>query len=286
MLCRSTFAASTLALVLCAACQTDALPEEATADVNAEQGERTAAPEEATVPELGKLRVDTLVEEAFALEGLSAEQRAELDRVQGVIEGGHPEKKAAFAAFRSALSDAVRTGTLDREAMDRHVEALVGHSTTMVERKVEAMRDVHALLTPVQRTALLARVAEAKSSGCSDKKSGDKKRGKFYSLVFDLDLTDAQRAELEAAKTELKSSRPSAEAKKEARRTRTAALVAAFNSNAFDAKTLAAESKRPAHMRKKLQRKLAFAEKAIQALTPEQRAALADALNAPRPSDS
>jgi Spy/CpxP family protein refolding chaperone len=178
---------------------------------------------------------------------LTADQR---DAVEA-IRGKGPEGKRAGATgdrrgFHEALVSALRTGTLDRAALEAFADQRGGAGKRAGEGPGANLVALHGILTPEQR-ATLVDLARARSGGldarvAKGERGHGPRDGSFVSeITRGIDLTDAQRARVAALVEDAAKNRPAAadlEAKRLERRERHEAMLRAFASDSFDAATL------------------------------------------------
>ncbi len=198
-----------------------------------------------------------------ALEGLSlsAEQRQQIGTL---LKGLRGELRAADKArheFVAAIAQAIVAGKLDR----RLVEPIMDRLAKAVERAkpaiIRAVNQLHALLQPAQRMALIDAIAERR-----EQRQGEAKKA----LVEALDLTFGQkRALYRGAKDKLSDQKDQFDDLRE----QLSAAADAFQQDDFDARKLTVIKK--LRTEPWLEASLTFVQIAIPELTPAQRRTLA-----------
>ena len=163
--------------------------------------------------------------------------------------GGH-DKPAAFAA----LAEGVRAGRVDEAAVLAEVEDREGPPAEMLDSAAAVLQTLHATLTPAQRQELVSLAAppadaerERGPRGAEGKprtgERGEHARGAAGHLLRGVDLTDEQRAKVDAAFAALEPSdaeREATKAERAAHRAETEARLRAFAADRFDAKAFVA----------------------------------------------
>jgi Spy/CpxP family protein refolding chaperone len=218
-----------------------ALEEGAPAAPDAAEAHEAGEPKARHHKRKGHHGPDKLLRAALKELDLSAEQRATIEGSletlrQGFDRGDHAEHK-------KALADAVRSGSVDPEALSPAGD----HEAKMKEGRaklVAALDQLHATLTPEQRTQLV----EALQSRMEDHGGPAKKRKRGFEhemgkaspahfVLRGIDVSDEQRAKIDAALTAKGLDQPPA-GKREgfaAMKEKKAAMLEAFASDSFDA---------------------------------------------------
>lgn len=231
---------------------------------------------------------------------LSEAQKAQVEEIFEAMKPSEAERaafKASHDTGRKALASAVRAGSLDEAALGAARE---GEPKPDKRAKMVASLDqLHSVLTPEQRaelvtslkTKLAARGDKAEGHACKGgddkgrmgkghKGKGHKGKGGFGhmgKLVHQLDLTDAQKAQLTAARERMKSERPGAEGMKEhfeAKRAKMTAMLDAFAADDFRASSLDLEG--PERFGAKGGKDIAMMKTLLPILDDAQRSKLAD----------
>lgn len=126
---------------------------------------------------------------------LTASQRATIEQLATAADARHAEARAAHDALALAIAAQIEAGQFDRAALQPKIDGLVAALQKAQPADRAAFEQLHALLTPDQRTAfvdsLQARMGERTSA------VHDKHPMKQWAL--DLQLTDAQKSQIHDA---------------------------------------------------------------------------------------
>jgi Spy/CpxP family protein refolding chaperone len=197
---------------------------------------------------------------ALKLDSLTPAQRSQIEQLVAQRRAAEVPVRQADAQVLTVLARQVEQAKVDDAALAPSLAAKRGAAAAAQQVDRAALVQLHAVLTPVQRTQLVdgieARMAEGRAA----------RAGKGTPGAGKLGLTDAQRAEVRA-NLQAEGATPPSPA---ARAQRKAALDA-FRGDSFDASALAQVGRgedREARMTRAL----------IPVLTPNQRATLADRL--------
>ena len=189
---------------------------------------------------------DKLLRAALKELDLSAEQRATIEEsLESLQEGFRKGFDRGDHAERSkALADAVRAGSVDATALSGSddFEAKMKEGR---EKLVAALDQLHATLTPEQRTQLVETLqSRMKDHGDPEKKRAWKdkmgQKGPSHFMLHGLDVSEEQRAKIDAALAAKGLDQPP-EGMREgfaAMKEHKAAMLAAFASDNFDAGAL------------------------------------------------
>ena len=172
---------------------------------------------------------------------------AQKQTIQAQIDALHAAKaadgdKADFAAHRTAIAAQIRSGKIDQAALQLPAGMKGMHDHTGVAK---ALQTLHDTLTAPQRQQLVDSInarAEEREEHFAEK--GDHQAGgPVAHMLKDMNLSDAQRAKVDAALASL----APAEADREAMKTRHEAMkkemtarLATFSSESFDAAAMVA----------------------------------------------
>lgn len=227
---------------------------------------------------------------------LTAEQRATLEGLRDAKRGAKGPGYGP-ADFHQSLIKSLKTGTLDRAALEAEMEAKQKLAEEQTKQRNERLATLHATLTPEQRQALVASVRtrlEAKAAKRGDKPQGDRKGRKdkrgyhgrgdhgcamIAKLTRGLDLTAEQQAQIDALTAKAQANRPSEgdwADKREDKLVQIGAMLDAFVADSFDP---AASAPEPTPMKDPAAKIALHAEQVealIGILTPEQRAQLVE----------
>jgi Spy/CpxP family protein refolding chaperone len=225
----------------------------------------------------GRHRRGGLLGEALALDSLSPEQRAEITRLVDQRRAASAPVRAATAKTMTELAQQIEQASIDAQALapSLSVERNAEVAEAAVER--DALGRLHAVLTPAQRSELVARL---EAEHAQERAGRDRPRRGNFGMGAKLGLTDEQRAEiasnLRAAELGTRAPhapRPSAERGREA--------LESFRGDGFDPAAMVHTASRGAGLER-------LAAASVPVLTPAQRATLASELRArasraPRP---
>jgi len=261
------------------------------------QEESAAREREAARHQVRPSPVETVLEAVREDGFLSAEQELEIDGLAEQAEGEREGLRALHEEVRASAVSAVRAGSADSADFDRAVEDGVRAVEGSVQRSLDALEQLHAILEPDQRVAvaenlrtrLEARLAtraedrarcEAASGAGADRDGADRDgadrdgadRDGFARFASYLVLSRAQVAELSAVQKELlgekKKLRPSRE--------ELHALIDAFEGEDFGLALDTMHAEKSRVLRVRVARASAKADTVLSIFTPEQRDLLAD----------
>jgi Spy/CpxP family protein refolding chaperone len=97
---------------------------------------------------------------AMSLDTLAAspEQRAAIERIQGDLFQEMEPARAAEAAVLQTLADGIAAGTIDATKVNAALAQLTAASSSLHDAAAEALNQLHAVLTPEERAALVDKV--------------------------------------------------------------------------------------------------------------------------------
>ena len=222
---------------------------------------------------------------AMSLDTLPAtpEQRASIERIQGDLFAEMEPARTAEATVLQTLADGIATGTIDAAKVNAALAQLTTASTGLHDAAIEALDQLHAVLTPEERAALVDKVEaywalwqRANGDEMAPGPDGAPASGHLQALSAELRLTPDQieriRANESAAARECPV-RPEPQ-KVEAH---LRAFGAAFRGDNFSARTLTTGAGANAHLASWGATQMAiFFESVSPVLTPDQRAKLAE----------
>jgi len=178
---------------------------------------------------------------------LSAAQRSTL---QGVIDGLRPPKhdEAGRPEIFAELADAVRAGKIDEATLQPKLDALAAEHQKDPAKIAAAFQTLHDTLTAEQRAKLVAsmreRMAAREEEGSDrhvrrgadqDEARGPKGPRPFAPFLHGIELTDAQRAQIEQALTDAGMGKPDGKPRFEEMHTKMQQALDAFATDKFDA---------------------------------------------------
>jgi Spy/CpxP family protein refolding chaperone len=213
--------------------------------------------------------------------GVSPEQRAAVERIRAALGARLEPERLAEQIFLAKLADGLAAGTLDVSKVDAALTQVRLAAATARDAPGDALNELHAVLTPVQRQALVDKVEahwrlwRQASLDTSDPASPS--GGYLSILASELGLTADQVDKLRAGMGERMNGVPRLDT--QAAETQLQAFGEAFAGESFDAKSFTAAMNldgsingwSAAHMAH-------FVETAVLVLSPEQRTKLAEML--------
>ncbi len=221
----------------------------------------------------GPLKVMT---DALADVPLTASQRPVVEKLAADTSARHTASRSAHRDLMIALAAQVQAGAIDRAALQPKIDALGTALQAAQPADRAAFEQLHALLTPDQRTAFV----NAVQAHVADRVGAARDKHPLHQWAVDLQLTDDQKAQIRSAmKANWQEAAhdgngaPWAEHRQQAK-----AMLAAFAQDRFvmdevsPAKDVAARAQ---HMTARM---LGLAEAALPVLTPQQRALAAQKL--------
>lgn len=214
---------------------------------------------------------------------LTDEQRETIEGLRANLKKDREAGRTSHQARKAKLVAAVRAGNLDGLTVD---EAEISRKAKDRAVKIAiAMNELHTTLDPEQRKALVdvvrakhehrAKRGEERRAKKGDKAGRGGKRFGLGRLLEGLELTDEQRAQVEAAQA----SRPTPEERAEKRKARAEQmekLLSAFAQDDFDATRLNMAERLAERMTKGNERHTSRLQTVLPILTDEQRTQLAD----------
>lgn len=209
----------------------------------------------------------------------SADEHA---RMKGGMQG--------MRAFDKALADQVRGGKIDRAALLALRPAVPDHGAR-AQAHQDALKQLHALLTPAQRSALVAQLTarfdEKRGHGrhhghgqdAADTTGREEKGSPFDHGMFSaLRLTDEQKAKLGESMTAAHKSAHDDASRNDEGKAKAKAFLTSFASDSFDPSTMAPRHENGAHGDTMFEHHIDMIEGLMAVLSPDQRATLADEL--------
>jgi Spy/CpxP family protein refolding chaperone len=208
---------------------------------------------------------------------LTASQRAAVERLATDTEARHADSRAARKDLILAVAAQVQAGQIDRGALQPKVDALVAALAKAQPADRAAFEQLHALLTPDQRTAFV----DALEARIGERISQVHDKHPLKQWAVDLGLSEEQKAQIKDAMKQRwqataaahQDAPPWAEAKQQG-----AKLMAAFKQERFVMDEVAPPKDLGAKAQKMCDRFLGMAEVALPVLTPQQRAIAAQKL--------
>jgi Spy/CpxP family protein refolding chaperone len=126
---------------------------------------------------------------------LSAAQRVEIEQLATDAEARHAAARTARRDMMVALADQVEAGSLDRNALQPRLDALVAAANAAQPADRAALERLHAILSSDQRTAFV----DALQSRLHQRMGEFRGKHPWRAWADDLGLSDQQRAQIKAA---------------------------------------------------------------------------------------
>jgi Spy/CpxP family protein refolding chaperone len=207
--------------------------------------------------------------------GLSPEQKPAVEKIRSDLHARMEPARAAEQNLVGTLADGLAAGTLDLVKVDAAVAQLTSVAAMVHDASTDALNQLHAVLTPPQRAALVDKL-EAHWSVWQ--RANTDESDHVIQLTADLDLTPDQVDKIRASQAEAIKAVPRFDPQEVAAHIR--AFGDAFRAPTFDAKALSTTGgAATAHMVGWGAAHMAhFIESVSPSLTPEQRAKLAQML--------
>ena len=174
--------------------------------------------------------------------GVAPDQAAKIEKIQGDLFAQMEPAHAAEQKLLNLLADGIASGKIDTAKVKGSIEAMKAASIGAHDATIKSLNELHALLTPEQRAALVDKVdahwESWKIANNQEEAAGDEAHpGHLDRVAKDLDLTPDQVTKIRAAfgeglkKHPLKFDATQVEAHMQE-------FATAFNSEKFDAKAL------------------------------------------------
>jgi len=206
--------------------------------------------------------------------GVSPEQKPAVEKVRSDLHARMEEARATEHDLLVALADGLAAGVLDPVKIDAAVVHLTSVAAMIHDASTDALNQLHSLLTPPQRAALVDKL-EAHWSVWQRANTDESDR--VTQLTLDLTLTPDQVDKIRASQAEAMNVVPRFDSQEIAVHVR--AFGDAFRAQTFDAKALTTGGPATAHMVGWGAARMArFIASVSPALTPEQRGKLAQIL--------
>ncbi len=213
--------------------------------------------------------------------GVSPEQQAAVEKVRSDLHARMEPARRAEQILVTTLADGLAAGNVDLASVDAAVAQVTAAAATVHDASADALNELHRVLTPPQRAALVDKVeshwavwqkANAEESGPTYPNDGH-----LAMLAMSLDLTTDQVHRIRAGLGEGMKSLPRFDPQEIAAHLH--AFGDAFRSEKFDARTLTTANAVNAHMVGWGAAHLAhFVETVSPVLTPDQRTTFAERL--------
>jgi Spy/CpxP family protein refolding chaperone len=214
--------------------------------------------------------------DALADVPLTATQRPVVEKLAADTATRHTASRAAHRDLMIAIAAQVQAGTIDRTALQPKIDALVTALQAAQPADRSSFEQLHALLTPDQRTAFV----NAMEAHVADRVSTAHDKHPLQQWAVDLQLTDDQKAQIRAAMKEHwqeaahdGNGAPGAEHRQQAK-----AMLTAFAQDRFVMDEVSPAKDVAGRAQRMTARMLGIAEAALPVLTPQQRALAAQKL--------
>jgi Spy/CpxP family protein refolding chaperone len=213
--------------------------------------------------------------------GISPEQRPAVEKIRRDLHARMEPARGAQQRLAAALADGVAAANLDERTVDAAIAQVSAAAATVHDASTDALNELHAVLTPPERAALVDKVeahwsvwqkANAEETGPANSEGG-----RLAILATELGLTQDQVDRIRAGLGERMKAVPRLDPQEIATHIR--AFDDAFRSERFDAKALTGASGANAHLAGWGAAHLAYFIEAVSpVLTPDQRAEFAQRL--------
>jgi Spy/CpxP family protein refolding chaperone len=206
---------------------------------------------------------------------LTTTQRAALEQLATDAETRHAQVRAARQDLMTALAVQVEAGSIDRTALQPKLAAITAAMQASQPADRAAFEQLHAVLTPDQRTAFV----DAVEAHAEPRKGAFMDRGGFKRLAQELQLTDDQKAQIKAAimqKRQAEGDPPRRELR--GAKHQGEAVMAAFKQDTFVLDQVSPAKDVGQQVSRMTDRILGIAEIAVPILTPAQRTLAAQKL--------
>jgi Spy/CpxP family protein refolding chaperone len=206
--------------------------------------------------------------------GLSPEQKPTVEQIRSDLHARMEPARAAEQNLVGTLADGLAGGTLDPVKVDAALAQLTSVAAMVHDASTDALNQLHAVLTPPQRAALVDKLEAHWSVWL---RANIDENDHLTQLTADLDLTPAQVDKIRVSQAEAMKSVAPFNPQEVAAHIR--AFGDAFRGQTFDAKAPTAGGAATAHMVGWGAAHMArFIESVSPVLTPEQRGKLAQTL--------
>ncbi len=213
--------------------------------------------------------------------GVSPEQQAAVERIRKDLHARMQPARAAEQNLTAVLANGIATGSVDTVAADAALAQLVAAAAAVQDASAVPLNDLHALLTPPERVALVDKVqahwAVWQKANADQAGPAQTEGGYFDRLATDLGLTAEQVGRIRAGLADASKAAPPFDPQEVS--AVLAAFGDAFRSDHFDAVAFTTARSANAHMVGSAAAHMAhFLEAVSPVLTAEQRADFAQRL--------
>jgi Spy/CpxP family protein refolding chaperone len=213
--------------------------------------------------------------------GVSAERRATVEKIRADLNERMDPARAGEAKLVTALAEGVAASNIDAKRVDDAVAQVIAAAAALREASADALNELHAVLTPAERAALVDKVdahwAVWQKANAEELGEGKQRDGYLEALGAELELTPDQLNKVRARLAEGREAIPRFEPEEVGVHLR--AFGDAFRSETFDARTLTTAPDANAHLAGWGAAYMAnFVEAVSLVLTPSQRVQFAEKL--------
>jgi Spy/CpxP family protein refolding chaperone len=210
--------------------------------------------------------------------GISPEQKAAVEKIRTDLHARMEPARSAEQKLINTLTEGLAAGNVDAAGVDAAIAQVASAATAVHDASAEAVNELHALLTPPERAALVDKV-EAHWAVWQKANSlkPDPAHGHLATLAKELGLTQDQVDKVRASLDERLKAVPPLEPQEIATHLR--AFGDAFRSEKFDSKVLTTANGANSHLAGWGAARLAhFVQALSPVLTPDQRTKFAQRL--------
>ena len=213
--------------------------------------------------------------------GVPPEQRTAVEKIRSDLHARMEPARAAEQRLVATLADGLAAANLDAASVDAAVARVVVAAAKVHDASADALNELHAVLTPAQRAALVEKVeahwAVWQKANAEETGPRNPDHGQLAMLATDLDLTRDQVDQIRAGLGEGMKAVPRLDLQEIATHLR--AFGDAFRGDKFDARVLTTANGANAHLAGWGAARLAhFIEAVSPVLTPDQRARFVERL--------
>ncbi len=213
--------------------------------------------------------------------GVSPEQRAAVEKIRATLHARMDPARIAEQGLMATLADGLAAGSIDTAKVNAGIAQVNAAAAAVHDASADALNELHAVLTPPQRAALVDKVeshwAVWQDANARDRSPGGDRR--LATLAAELDLTPDQVSKIQAGLGEKMRAVPAVDPREVSAHVH--AFGDAFRGERFDARALTTTNGTDARLAGWGATHLALLVETMSAvLTPDQRAGLAQILRA------
>lgn len=212
--------------------------------------------------------------------GASPDERAVIEKIQADLFAKMEPARAAEQKVMATLADGIEAGTIDAAQVDVALAQVASAAGSLHDATADALNQLHAVLTPEQRGALVDKVEAHWTiwQSANSEPVGPSRAGYLEALASELSLTADQ---VEKIRTRWSAAAKDARGRLDSQKIEAHLQVfgQAFRNDSFDARSLGTASAANTLLATWGSARMAhFFESVSPVLTPEQRSALAQNL--------